>query len=266
MHKSSFYRARAVFAAMFVAALMLAALAGTASAQTPQARTPTETVREFYKALRERRFRDAFALSIYQPAVEGLSAEEFEELKPEFENLARNLPDTYEISGEQVSGETAEVFTKVGGADSPPTPLIRVNGVWLYGDRESMDIVKREGKEFFPNTRIKVHHDEVSRILQSITAAQTLYYAQHGGLFADLAALMQSKPALREDIEASDTLGYKFRLTLGKDGKSYTVNAEPLRYGRTGRLSFHVYQADINRAITESKDTGGKPFNPSTKK
>src|SRR5688572_24060680 len=54
---------------------------GQATAQTPGAtgassqtrpRTPTETVREFYKSLRERKFREAFSLSIYKAAIEPL--------------------------------------------------------------------------------------------------------------------------------------------------------------------------------------------------
>ncbi|HEX8096819.1 MAG TPA: hypothetical protein VF507_02230, partial [Pyrinomonadaceae bacterium] len=42
-----------------------AALAVSAQTPTAKPRTPTETVREFYKALREKRFREAFAISIY---------------------------------------------------------------------------------------------------------------------------------------------------------------------------------------------------------
>ena len=38
-----------------------------------QQRSPSDTVREFYKAMREKRFREAFALSIYKPVIDGLS-------------------------------------------------------------------------------------------------------------------------------------------------------------------------------------------------
>ncbi len=69
--------------------------------------------------------------------------------------------------------------------------------------------------------------------------------------------LVQSQPGLREEMNAASTLGYAFRVTLGKDGRSYTVNAEPSRYGRTGLLSFHMDPTGI-----QSKDTGGKPYNP----
>src|ERR1700730_9830012 len=48
------------------------------SAQTTQ-RTPSDVVREFYKAMRERRFKDAWSMTIYKPAVESLTAEEMED-------------------------------------------------------------------------------------------------------------------------------------------------------------------------------------------
>jgi len=45
-------------------------------------------VRDFYRMMRERKFREAFALSIYKPAIEGLSPQDFEELRPDFEGIA----------------------------------------------------------------------------------------------------------------------------------------------------------------------------------
>jgi len=221
-------------------------------------------VREFYKAMRERRFRDAFALSIYKPAIEGLTAEEFEELRPEFEKIAAAVPEEIEISGEQISGDLASVFARVAGNNPAAPPeeikLIRTDNGWIFGDRESQQIVLREGKQFFPNARIKTHHEEVQSVLLKIVNAEAAYASQHGGQYADLPALVGSKPGLREDMDAAGTLGYTFRVTLGKDGRSYAVNAEPTRYGRTGLLSFYMDPTGIQR-----KDTGGKPYNPPTK-
>lgn len=225
-----------------------------------QARTPIQTVTEFYKALRERRFRDAFALSIYKPALEGLSAEEFAELQPEFEKLAGAVPEKIEFGGEQISGDTATVFARIGGeAQLEAIPLMRAaGGAWIFGDAESEAIVKRDGREFFLKARIDTHHREVEALLLKLATAQAGYSAQHGGQFGDMAALVAGKPALREDVESAKTLGYNFQITLGKDAKSYKVNAEPVRYGRTGLLSYHMDQAGIQK-----KDTGGKPYNPS---
>lgn len=234
------------------------------AAAAAQARTPTQTVSEFYKALRERRFRDAFALSIYKPALEGLSAEELAELQPEFEKLAGAVPEKIEFGGEQISGDTATVFARVGGesAQLEAITLMRSpGGVWIFGDAENEAIVKRDGKEFFLKARIETHHREVEALLLKLANAQAGYSAQHGGQFADMAALLEGKPALREDVESAKTLGYNFQITLGKDAKSYRVNAEPLRYGRTGLLSYQMDQAGMQK-----KDTGGKPYNPQGKK
>ena len=44
--------------------------------------------REFYKMMREKKFREAFGVSIYRSAIEGLSPQEFEDLRPDFEKMA----------------------------------------------------------------------------------------------------------------------------------------------------------------------------------
>jgi len=236
----------------------------TSTAPTAQARTPTQTVTEFYKALRARRFREAFAMSIYKPAIEGLSAEEFAELQPEFENMAAAAPEKIEFGGEQISGDDATVFARVGGENSDMTalPLIRSSGSgWVFGDRVDQELVLREGKEFFPKARITVHHKQVEAVLFDIVKAQLVYSVQHGGGFADLPTLFKTNPGLAEDTDSANPLGYKFQLALAKDGKSYQINAEPVRYGRTGLLSYYMDQTGMQK-----KDTGGKPYNPPMKK
>ncbi|HEX8456669.1 MAG TPA: hypothetical protein VF656_05040 [Pyrinomonadaceae bacterium] len=276
MQVSASRRTRARFLKLLVHALLLVALsagaatsgAATASvhAQTaaPQARTPLQTVAEFYKALRERRFREAFALSIYKPALEGLTAEEFAELQPEFEKLAGAVPDKIEYGGEQISGDTATVFARVGGenAQLEAIPLMRgADGAWIFGDAENLAIVKRDGKEFFLKARIETHHKEVEALLLKLANAEAGYSALNGGRFAEMAALVAGKPALREDLDSAQTLGYTFQITVGKDARSYSVRAEPTRYGRTGLLSFYMDQNGLQK-----KDTGGKPLSPQTKK
>ena len=247
-----------------VPALSPARAAQNASAPSSQSRTPMQTVSEFYRALRERRFRDAFALSIYKPALEGLSAEEFAELQPEFEKLAGAVPEKIEFGGEQISGDTATVFARVGGesAQLEAIPLMRgADGAWIFGDAENLAIVKRDGKEFFLKARIETHHKEVEALLLKIASAEAGYSAQNGGRFAEMAALLSSKPALREEVESSQTLGYTFQITVGRDGKSYSVSAVPVRHGRTGLFSYYMDQNGIQK-----KDTGGKPLSPQTKK
>jgi hypothetical protein len=243
----------------FIAALLLlvpAAGTNQALAQNSPTRTPTETVREFYKRMRERKFSEAFALTIYKPAIEGLSAAELEELRPDFERMAAAIPEQIEVSGEQVSGDASTVFVKIaeGSKDAQPEPvtLIREAGMWIVGDRENQGIVKQAGKQFFFEARIQTHHNEVQALLQRISLAQLAYASQHNNLYGDLPALITAG-LVPKDIEATGTLGYRFHLTLTKDGKSWTAGAEPVRYGRTGRLSFFLDSTGIRSA-----DNGGK--------
>lgn len=236
--------------------------AGT-SASAP--RTPSEVVREFYRALRERRFREAFALSVFNPAVEGLSAEEFQDLQVDFERIAAGVPADIALTGEQLSGEEATVYMKLGDdAAAPkvePVFLIRENGAWLVGDREKRDYVRKAGKKFFFEARIETHHAEVEAMLKRIVAAEFIYSSQHGGAYGDLAALVRAG-LVPQDLLGTDTTGYRFRVAVGQDAKTYTATAEPAIYGRTGKLSFYLDQS----TPLQSKDTGGKPLKPSSKK
>jgi hypothetical protein len=239
--------------------LMLAPRLSVATrAQTPP-RTPTETVREFYRAMRERRFREAFAMSIYKPAIEGLSQEEFEDLRPDFEKMAAAIPEKINVNGEQTSGDLATVFVKVASVgdeatEAEPVALMRSGGDWIIGDKENQNLVRASGKEFFFKARIDTHHNEVQAMLQRILIAELAYNQQHNGQFGDLAALI-SAGLIPKDLEATDSTGYRFHLALAGGGKSYTAGAEPARYGRTGRLSFFLDQTGIR-----SGDTGGKPL------
>src|SRR5882762_11792229 len=110
----------------FVPVLMLfifvgLAVSSTRGQQPAPSRSPTETLREFYKTLRERKFREAFSLSIYKAAIEPLKSEEFEDLRPDFEKMAlavsERIPEKMEIMGEQISGDLATVFVKLLDSD-----------------------------------------------------------------------------------------------------------------------------------------------------
>src|SRR5216683_415368 len=101
------FRGRAAFLSVV---LLVVVLGGGLSATVAQTqRTPSDVVREFYKAMHERRFKEAWALTIYKPAVDGLNAQEMEDLRPDFEEKAAAIPDQVEISGEQVNGDIATV-------------------------------------------------------------------------------------------------------------------------------------------------------------
>ena len=223
------------------------------------ARSPSDTIRQFYKAMHEKRFKEAFAISIYRNAVEGLTPQQFDDLRPDFDNMAAAIPEKVEISGEQISGDLATVFIKDPSSDDPsaapqPAPLIRVNGEWIVGDEQSQAVVNKAGKDFFFNLRMTTHQNDVTDMLQKISVAELIYAQQHNGLYGDLAALIGAG-LVPKDIEGTETTGYHFNVNLGKDAKTFTANAEPAQYGRTGKLSFFLDNDGIRSA-----DNAGKPI------
>lgn len=221
-------------------------------------RGPSETVREFYKAMREKRFKEAFAISIYHPAIDGLTPAEFEDLRPDFERLAAEIPEQVNISGEQISGDMATVFLKIKDADNKeqaePVSLLRIKGVWIVGDRENQEIVRKAGKNFFFNARIDALHDQAQGLLRRIALAQLAYSQNNNGKFGDLAVLIAAG-LIPKDLEGTESTGYRFRIIVSKEGKSWYATAEPAQYGRTGRLSFVMDQGGLR-----SGDVGGKPI------
>ncbi len=246
----------------FAASILVILCASHGVAQTIAAaapRTPSETVREFYLRLRERRFQDALMLSVYRPAIEKLSAAELAELRPEFEALAANVPAHIEITGEQTSGDTSTVFMKLtneatGKPEVQPVTLMRAGGAWIIGDREASDAAAKLGAKYFFEVRIEMRHAEASLMMQRIAQAQLAYSLQHGGQVADLSALV-AEGLLPKDILTPDLVGYRYRITLAPDRRSFTANAEPVAYNRTGRFSFAMNKDGMQR-----KDNGGKPL------
>jgi len=242
-----------------IALLLLLGLAPT-FAQAP--RTPTETMREFYQMLREKKFREAFGITIYRPAIEGLSAQEFEELRPDFEKMAlavsEKIPPQIDITGEQISGDAATVFVKVLDANGKekvePASLIKVDNNWIVGDKENLELVKKVGKKFFFEARINAHHSDVQDMLTRISLAQVVYAQGHNGQFANTAELITAG-LIPKDIEGTDSTGYRFQIVRAPDGKSWYATAEPVQYGRTGRLSFYLDASGVR-----SGDAGGKPL------
>lgn len=227
-----------------------------------QTRSPSDTVREFYKAMHEKRFVDAFGMSIYKPAIDGLKPQEFEDLRSDFDKMAEAIPEKVDINGEQISGDEAAVFVKVpkdndpSQAETEPVSLIRDNGQWIVGDRENQGIVKKAGNRFFFQARIDAHQSEVKAVLARISIAQLAYYQQHNGVFADLATLITAG-LLDKDLGGTESTGYRFHIELTKDAKTFTAGAEPAQYGRTGLFSYFMDQSGVR-----SSDVGGKRFKP----
>jgi hypothetical protein len=247
-------------ATVVIVGLLVCLAAVPVMPQQPPPRSPSDTVREFYKAMREKRFREAFSMSIYKPAIDPLKPQEFEDLRPDFERVAAVMSEQVNIGGEQVSGDIATVFVKVKEGDAPeqtePVTLILVDGAWIIGDKENQAIVKKAGKQFFFNARINAHHNDVQDMFTRISLAQLLYSQQHNGLFGDLATLI-SLGLLPKDLESTESTGYRFHVNAPAGGKTWNAAAEPAQYGRTGRLSFYMDATGVR-----SSDTGGKPLAP----
>jgi hypothetical protein len=243
--------------------LVLFVLAGS-SATLPQnpPRSPTETTRLFYQMLREKKFREAFMLSIWGSAIEGLSAQEIEDLRPDMERMAlavsEKMPKDIDVSGEQVSGDVATVFVKVVGPDGKekvePATLIKVNNAWIMGDKENFDLVKKAGNKFFFEARINAHHDDVQDMMTRISLGQVLYSQNRNGQFGNMAELIAAG-VVPKDIETTESTGYRFQIMRSADSKSWYATAEPAQYGRTGRLSFYLDATGVR-----SGDNGGKPL------
>ena len=255
-----FHNLYGVRLALFAVTLFVVLSGGAFSSALAQTqRTPSDVVREFYKAMHEHRFKEAWALTIYKPAVENLNAEEMEDLRPDFEEKAAAIPDQVEIAGEQVSGDIATVFVKVPISESTPqnlsqpVTLIKSGGVWIIGDEANQAIVKRAGRRFFLEALITQHHSDIEDLLKRVIAVQIVYTQQHG-VFGDLQALINAGLLPKAAGDPKD-LGYNFRITVGSDGKTYLAGAEPTRYGHTGKLS---YWMDHTGTI-KSADNGGKP-------
>lgn len=225
--------------------------------------TPSDTVRDFYKAMREHRFRDAFALTIYKAAVEGLNEEEMELLRPGFEEKAAEIPAMVEIMGEQISGNNATVFVRVPVNDatpqvtSQPLNLINSGGAWIIGTETDLAEVKKAGRRYFLDALVTEHEGDVEDLLKRLATWEGIYAAQHGGSYGDFPALIQAGMLSGDAIDPKLS-GYNFRITVGSGGKSYIATAEPTRHGKTGKLSFWMDQT----GLIKSGDAGGKPFKP----
>ncbi|HVS82598.1 MAG TPA: hypothetical protein VHE60_12780 [Pyrinomonadaceae bacterium] len=244
--------------------LIAIALCGSArglAAQTIQ-RTPSDVVREFYKAMREHRYKDAWSMTIYKPAVESLTAEEMEDLRPTFEEQAAKVPEQVEITGEQVEGNTARVFVRLPAMDSSPQitsePVVLINsgGGWIVGDEANQAIVTKAGRRYFLDAVIDLNQNAIEDFLKHLVALEAIFALAHDGAFGELKALV-SAGLTSDDVVDPKSTGYSFHLTVAKDGKSFVAGAEPTRYGRTGKLSFWMDQTGNIKKV----DNGGKPLN-----
>ena len=73
--------------------------------------------------MRERKFKEAFAMSIYKPAVE-VSAQRNKRLRPDFEKMAAAIPGRWTLVV-KLCGDPAAVFVKVKETQTRPRSLNR---------------------------------------------------------------------------------------------------------------------------------------------
>ena len=228
--------------------------------------SPADTVRVFYKNLREKKFRDAIFLTNLRPAIEGLSDKELKDFQVDFEAVAKNVPAEVEINGEIMSGDSATVTAKLPGEDPDKSEiqeirLRREDGVWviLTVDETAEKQIKQEGKNYFYALRITTHQDEARDMLDRISKAQIAYSTQNHGKFGEIPALVASG-FLPNDVQTSETTGYVYAVLLNEDKTIYFATATPANYGKSGKLSYLVRLNESKSPLLTAKDTGGKPL------
>lgn len=225
--------------------------------------SPADTVRAFYKNLREKHFRQALFLTNLRPAIEGLTDAELKELQVDFEPIARQVPPEIEINGEIISGSRATVTVKLPDNETDKVELQQIklrreNDFWtiLTVDEQAEKAIKKEGKNYFAALRIETHQAEAREMLGRIAKAEMVFALQNGGNYADLPLLIE-KGFLPADVLSSSSTGYDYAVSLNENRKSYSASATPAVYGKSGKLSFlFEFDAKNNPRLTE-KDNGG---------
>jgi hypothetical protein len=225
--------------------------------------SPADTVRVFYKSLREKKFREAMYLTNMRPAMEGLTDAELKDFQIDFNDVAERVPQDIEINGEIISGDTAIVTANLPGDDPEllevqKIKLRREDSVWVIQtvDDAAAAMIKKEGKNYFYALRIDTHESEAKKLMQKIADVEMVVAAQNNGIYSDMQSLVE-KNLLPADIRSAESTGYNFSVTLTPDKKSYFAIATPAEYGKTGKQSF-LLQLDKRRSPQlSSKDNGG---------
>lgn len=226
--------------------------------------SPADTVRAFYRHLREKKVREAIFLTNLRPAIEGLTDTELKELQVDFESLAKEVPAEIQINGEIIAGDKATVTANLPDIEKKKMQiqeikLRREGDVWIIQtvDGEAEKLVKKEGNKYFFAVRIEAHHENVREMFEQIMKAQMVYALQNNGIYADMAALIQNN-FVAADVINSELSGYNYKIVLSPDKKKYTLTAEPSVYGKTGKLSFLAEGEAGKNPAMQSKDNGGQ--------
>ena len=227
---------------------------------------PADTVRVFYKLLRDKKFREAIFLTNLKPAIAGLTDTELKDFAVDFEALAGQIPAEVQINGEIITGDQATVTANLPNDDGDKNEIQTIklrkeSDVWIIQtvDEAAEARIKKEGKNYFYNLRIETHEEEAKKMLERISKAELAHSLQNGGVFTDMKTLVDSG-LLPDDIQTSESTGYNYAIIVGKDKINYIATATPAAYGKCGKTSYflHLDKKGISRVT--SKDTGGKPL------
>ena len=228
---------------------------------------PADTVRVFYKNLREKKFREAIFLTNLRPAIEGLTETELKEFSLDFEAIAGQVPAEIEINGEIITGDKATVTANLPNDDGDKKEirtikLRKAGDVWVIQtvDEEAETRIKKEGKNYFYNLRIETHQEEAKKMLGRISKAQLAHSLQNGGVFTDMQTLIVAG-LLPDDIKTSESTGYNYAINVAPDKKKFHATATPAVYGKSGKLSFLLQLDNKGIGHVTSKDNGGKVVN-----
>jgi hypothetical protein len=229
---------------------------------------PADTVRVFYRLLREKKFREAIFLTNLRPAIEGLTDAELKEFSVDFESIAGQVPAVIEINGEIISGDEATVTANFPTAEGDKTELQTIklkkeSNIWVIktADDESAQKIKAEGKSYFFNLRIETHEEEAKKMLERISKAELAHSLQNGGIYTDMSTLVTSS-LLPADVKSSDSTGYKYSIELSSDKRKYYATATPAEYKKSGVRSFILTLDGGLTSRVNGKDNGGKPMRP----
>lgn len=227
---------------------------------------PADTVRAFYKDLRDKKFREAIFLTNLRPAIEGLTEAELKDFAIDFEAIAGQVPVEIEINGEIVTGDKATVTANLPSNDTDKNEiqtinLRRENGIWiiLTVDGPAEKRIKAEGDRYFYNLRIETHEDEAKKMLERISKAELAYSLQNGGVCSDMTALIGGG-LLPDDVRTGESTGYNFTITLIADKRQYFATATPVVYGKSGKNSYLLQLDGKGISHVTGKDNGGKPL------
>lgn len=229
--------------------------------------SPAETIRVYFKNLREKQFRTALMMTNLRVAVENLTAAEEQDLGKDFAALAEQVPEKLQISGEIITGDTATVTVKLpneetGALEDQIFKMQRDKDQWIYllADAATEAAAKKEGKNYFFSLRLEVHHAQAQKMIERIAKAQVAYFVQNNSAYGDLPALIASG-LLPPDAQDDESIGYRFSIALSADKKKYTATAVPAVYRKTGNLSFLLQVDDQGKnAGIKSKDNKGMPL------